>query len=267
MVVAPVQPRPRGSNPDVYPEPDLYPVPGLGPDGPVVMAPGPSPAFPGPRPRLPGPAGQPDNIITGHVRPRRRRRRLATLAAVLSVTVGVGLLTWNVSPAAPRLLSPAAPSRPGRAQAGYPSGVIHMARARQQRRHQRIAQGAVDTITAGGATAAFMRLYRWPRTSQPQHGSPGLPVHGRADLTGINVLGWGCPWGPAAVAASGRYTWVTCGPGFTFELDAATGALVRVLAGPGYGFNDPTGIAADGSRLWVADAYHDSVTEFPVSSQ
>jgi DNA-binding beta-propeller fold protein YncE len=37
------------------------------------------------------------------------------------------------------------------------------------------------------------------------------------------------------------------------ELDAATGALVQLLAGSGYGFNGPVAVAADGTHVWVAD--------------
>jgi hypothetical protein len=51
------------------------------------------------------------------------------------------------------------------------------------------------------------------------------------------------------------------------ELDAATGAPIRVLTGPRYKFNWPAGIAADGTRIWVINNGGSSVTEFPASSQ
>jgi hypothetical protein len=68
-------------------------------------APDHGPAVGDPRPRLPGPPGEPDDIITWYVRPRRRRRRrrLAVAAAVLAAaTAGVGLAGWPGSAAAPR---------------------------------------------------------------------------------------------------------------------------------------------------------------------
>jgi hypothetical protein len=49
------------------------------------------------------------------------------------------------------------------------------------------------------------------------------------------------------------------------ELDAATGAPVRVLTPFGSGLNDPQAIADGGSRVWVTNAGDDSVTEFPAS--
>jgi DNA-binding beta-propeller fold protein YncE len=47
------------------------------------------------------------------------------------------------------------------------------------------------------------------------------------------------------------------------ELNTATGAPVRVLHGPRYGFSHPVAIAADGARIWVANAPYSggSVTE------
>lgn len=43
------------------------------------------------------------------------------------------------------------------------------------------------------------------------------------------------------------------GEGWVTELNAATGALVKVLKGPSYAFNHPTGIALDGTHVWVAN--------------
>src|SRR5262249_47213400 len=59
---------------------------------------------------------------------------------------------------------------------------------------------------------------------------------------------------PGAVASDGRHVWVT-NPGgdWVTELDAATGALVRVLKGNSYGSNDPDAIASDGTHVWVAN--------------
>ena len=45
------------------------------------------------------------------------------------------------------------------------------------------------------------------------------------------------------------------------ELDAVTGAVVRVLTGPGYGFSGPRSVAADGTHVWVTNYVGGSVTE------
>jgi hypothetical protein len=60
-----------------------------------------------------------------------------------------------------------------------------------------------------------------------------------------------------AVASDGTHVWVANAPltgkGWVTELNAATGALVKVLKGPSYAFNHPTGIALDGTHAWVAN--------------
>ncbi len=72
---------------------------------------------------------------------------------------------------------------------------------------------------------------------------------------------------PAGIAVDGNHVWVTDDPqtgngqmpapgdGTVTELDARTGGLVRVLAGPSYRFDFPGAIAAAGTHLWVANAY------------
>ena len=45
------------------------------------------------------------------------------------------------------------------------------------------------------------------------------------------------------------------------ELDAATGALVQVIHGSGYGFNTPVAVASNGTHVWVTSAGGDAVTE------
>jgi hypothetical protein len=131
------------------------------------------------------------------------------LAAVLAATVWAGVLTWHASLAAPAAPSPAAPSPaapgspspaapspagsrpPDRAQARHPRAVIHMARARQHRRRQRIAQAAADTVTAAVGGAAVGLHFRWPPgTSQPPTSQPGSPDPGPAGGAGwANVPG------------------------------------------------------------------------------
>jgi DNA-binding beta-propeller fold protein YncE len=50
------------------------------------------------------------------------------------------------------------------------------------------------------------------------------------------------------------------------ELDAATGALVQVLSGSDFGFNDPADISSDGTDVWVANSHGDSVTHLSAST-
>jgi DNA-binding beta-propeller fold protein YncE len=55
------------------------------------------------------------------------------------------------------------------------------------------------------------------------------------------------------ISADSRHAWLMCSDGIMFELDAATGTPIRVLTGPRYQFNRPDAIAADGTRVWVAN--------------
>ena len=47
------------------------------------------------------------------------------------------------------------------------------------------------------------------------------------------------------------------------QIDEGTGALVRVLSDPSYGFDGPYAVSTDGTRVWVANDFGHSVTEFP----
>ena len=47
---------------------------------------------------------------------------------------------------------------------------------------------------------------------------------------------------------------------------ASTGALVQVIQGSSYGFDDPLGISSDGTDVWVANSAGDSVTELSAST-
>jgi hypothetical protein len=48
--------------------------------------------------------------------------------------------------------------------------------------------------------------------------------------------------------------------GSVTELDIATGALVRVLSGPAYGFATPDALVVAGGELFVANGSDGSVT-------
>jgi DNA-binding beta-propeller fold protein YncE len=77
---------------------------------------------------------------------------------------------------------------------------------------------------------------------------------------------------PDAIAVAGNRVWVANsayregGRGWLTEIDATTGALIRVIAGPQYGLVDPEALAVDGDTLWVADGYGNAVTEIDAST-
>jgi len=50
------------------------------------------------------------------------------------------------------------------------------------------------------------------------------------------------------------------------ELSETTGALVKVISGSSYGFDDPEAITSDGTHVWVANEYGNSVTELSAST-
>jgi DNA-binding beta-propeller fold protein YncE len=50
------------------------------------------------------------------------------------------------------------------------------------------------------------------------------------------------------------------------DLNAATGGFEKLIAGFGYGFNDPAGISSDGTHVWVASFYSTFVTELSAST-
>ena len=77
------------------------------------------------------------------------------------------------------------------------------------------------------------------------------------------------PWralaGADAIAVAGNRVWVANASygasGWLAEIDAATGALIRIVAGQRYGLADPVALAVDGNTLWVADGTGNAVTE------
>jgi hypothetical protein len=67
---------------------------------------------------------------------------------------------------------------------------------------------------------------------------------------------------PDGITASRTGIWVSDGlVNAVYEFRPATGALVRIIAGPRYRFDDPDGIVADQGRIWVASARNNVVTE------
>ena len=70
-------------------------------------------------------------------------------------------------------------------------------------------------------------------------------------LRGTHVFGWGFN-SPGGVASDGTYVWVVDNDSLT-ELNAATGALVKVITGSRYGFISPWAVSSDGTHVWVAN--------------
>ena len=72
---------------------------------------------------------------------------------------------------------------------------------------------------------------------------------------------------PDAIASDGTHVWVANNDGNSVtELNASTGALVKVISGSRYEFNDPDAIASDGTHVWVANDDGNSVTELNAST-
>jgi hypothetical protein len=73
-------------------------------------------------------------------------------------------------------------------------------------------------------------------------------------LSHATVLGWDFE-GPTSVVVDGKDLFVADNAsGSLTEVRASTGALVRVLSGPQYGFDFPFAMALDGPDLFVANA-------------
>ena len=67
---------------------------------------------------------------------------------------------------------------------------------------------------------------------------------------------------PNVVSSDGTHVWVGNGNSVT-ELNAATGAFVKLITGSSYKFDQPTTISSDGMNVWVANFGDQSVTGFP----
>ncbi len=70
---------------------------------------------------------------------------------------------------------------------------------------------------------------------------------------------------PRALALAGGDLWVA-NAGTVSEIDASTGALIRVISGASYKFTDSVAIAARGSRVWTVSSFDNSVTEIRAST-
>jgi hypothetical protein len=45
-------------------------------------------------------------------------------------------------------------------------------------------------------------------------------------------------------------------------MSAATGAVVRVISGSGYAFDNPDAVSLDGTHVWVSNGAENTVTGF-----
>lgn len=69
-------------------------------------------------------------------------------------------------------------------------------------------------------------------------------------------------YGNVGIAVYGAHVWITnVGGNSVTELNVSNGALVRVISGGKYGFDEPGSIAATGNDIWVVNQAGNSVTE------
>ena len=67
---------------------------------------------------------------------------------------------------------------------------------------------------------------------------------------------------PIAIAVSDNHVWVVNAKGNSItEIDASSGAVLRVISGAADHFDEPTAIAIGGNHVWVVNAKGNSVTE------
>ena len=99
------------------------------------------------------------------------------------------------------------------------------------------------------------------------HGAgPSAGPVGAPELTGAHVFGWGFD-SPAGLAVSGDHLFVAnSGANSLTELNASTGALVRVIAGSVGRFDNPGSAVAANGEVFVANFGANSLTELKAST-
>jgi DNA-binding beta-propeller fold protein YncE len=138
---------------------------------------------------------------------------------------------------------------------------------------------AACTPASKSAGAPFATMFPSTGTAPAHVPGTGAPAHatgsGSGHATGSNragrvraaTLARSALADPDAIAAVGSDVWVansdyeSGGRGWVSEFSAASGALVRVIAGPHYGLTDPQALAVEGDRVWVADGDGGALTE------
>ena len=127
------------------------------------------------------------------------------------------------------------------------------------------AKAAPDTGTSAVSTAAV-------GATAPAGRGDHVRVRTVARRTTRTVrIAWRALARADAIAVAGNHVWVAdsgaaAGGGWLAEIDAATGALVRIVAGPRYALTDPVALAVDGNTLWVADGNGDALTEIDATT-
>ena|GEM_PF-5563030 len=120
--------------------------------------------------------------------------------------------------------------------------------------------GAAPAPTGSETTSvSVISLAFDPTVSSPDADTVGAFTTGAAALNPVEV-------DPATsvtipITINVTHLWVTNGGNSVTELNASAGSWVRTLSVGSSGFNDPDGIAFDGTHLWVTNATGASVTE------
>lgn len=108
--------------------------------------------------------------------------------------------------------------------------------------------GALAGLAAGAAIAGCAHHSATPaRTAEARQDEAGL-------VRGPGAARWDFS-APDAIAVAGGRVWVADqGDNAVYELSARTGALIRVISGPGDRISGPDALAADQASVWVANA-------------
>jgi hypothetical protein len=187
MVLCPPHPaQPSGTA--LNPDPGL----GAGPASPFPdLEPGPDRPAPVPSTATRAAPDRPE-VMPGHTRPRRKRKRVVIAAAIpaaLALAVVVPRSWW---PAVPSRLPSIHVTRPVPPRAAIsPKNVIHQARARQRHRRQRI----MRDLTIGSGSAHAARSFGSPPRHRPRshvdHAGQPPPAPGAEALPGLAALDHG----------------------------------------------------------------------------
>jgi DNA-binding beta-propeller fold protein YncE len=118
----------------------------------------------------------------------------------------------------------------------------------------RSAHAAVRRCAEGGSA-----LSRLSSASESGTGVPAGAKEGRVNE-------------PDSVSSDGTHAWITNYVSNTVtELNSSTGALVQILSGASFGFDNPDAVSSDGTHVWVASSSGnvssgDALTELDAST-
>jgi DNA-binding beta-propeller fold protein YncE len=121
-----------------------------------------------------------------------------------------------------------------------------------------------------GAGAIVLAVFLWPGgtgTPSPKRAPAKTSVADRVSLINVKIPSKALS-APTAIAAAGNRVWIansfyraTNDAGWVTELNARTGALIRVISARRDGLTDPEAIAAAGNRVWVVNGSASTITE------